>query len=271
MIIDFHTHAFPDHLAERALQTLQDNSGGLPVHHDGSVGGLLDSMDRAGVEVSVIASIATRPGQFENILAWSKKIRGRRLIPFASLHPQCPDPAAAIGSIAAEGMPGVKLHALYQEFFLDDRAVYPIYEELQAHKLILLIHAGYDIAFPGNRQAEPRRILTLHRDFPRLKLVAAHLGGWSLWDEVLENLAGEDIYLEGSMAIDYCAPDTLQAILNRHDERRVLFGSDAPWTDQSREVNSWQTLGLPDRQLEKIFSLNAQALLGSREEEDDAR
>lgn len=85
-IIDFHTHAFPDALADGAVKVLQQK-GGIAVHLGGRISSLLESMDRLGVEKSVVCSIATKPSQFEPILAWSKKIRSERIIPFPSLPP----------------------------------------------------------------------------------------------------------------------------------------------------------------------------------------
>jgi len=264
MIIDFHTHAFPDNLAGPALEKLLANSNGLPACHDGTISGLLASMDRAGIETSVIASIATKPGQFKNILEWSKEITGPRIVPLGSVHPHCPDFAHAVSKIAEEGLPGIKLHPMYQEFALDDQALYPLYEEVASRGLFLLLHAGFDIAYPGNRQAIPERILRVHRDFPQLKLIAAHLGGWNLWDEVLDKLAGKDIYLETSMVLDYCPEETLKAILARHDPTRILFGTDSPWANQALEVAGWKNMKLKEHFLEDIFSLNAKQLLAWR-------
>ncbi len=261
MIIDFHTHAFPDRIAKRAMASLQAGAGDFPVFHDGTVGGLLNAMDRAGVTSAVVASIATKPAQFESILEWSVAVAGERIIPLASIHPRSADFAGEAEKVAAASLAGIKLHPMYQEFDLDDRAVYPLYEELQARGLLLLVHAGYDIAYPGNRRAEPEKIRRVRRDFPRLKLVAAHLGGWNLWEEVLQHLAGEDIYLETSMAAGYCRSETLRAILQRHDPGKILFGSDSPWTDQAREIELWRGLGLEEKFLEKLFSGNALNLL----------
>ncbi|HOO78273.1 MAG TPA: amidohydrolase family protein [bacterium] len=261
-IIDFHTHAFPDTLAEKAMGVLLKSSGDAPAYHDGTIAGLVASMDRAGIRTAVLASIATRPGQSSSILEWSRSVRSERIVPLGSIHPLAPDPAAEAEAVAAAGLPGIKLHPMYQEFEFDDRRLYPLYEELSSRGLVLLTHAGYDIAFGGNRQASPEKILKVHRDFPDLKLVAAHLGGWRLWEEVLEFLAGEDIYLETSMALGEGDPGVLAAIIGRHDPGRLLFGSDSPWGDQSREVETWNNYPLPEAARAALFSGNAARLLG---------
>lgn len=45
MIIDFHTHTFPDELADRAVGTLA-HSGGIHNYLDGRVHSLIDSMKK---------------------------------------------------------------------------------------------------------------------------------------------------------------------------------------------------------------------------------
>ena len=95
-IIDFHTHAFPEELAERAMKALLEEGkkkSDVTAHLDGRVSSLLSSMDRNNIEKSIVCSIATKPSQFEPILAWSQKIRSDRLVPFPSLHPDDPEAA----------------------------------------------------------------------------------------------------------------------------------------------------------------------------------
>jgi hypothetical protein len=89
LIIDFHTHAFPDQIAETAVPALAAKGKVTPCL-DGTIDSLLASMDKAEVEKSVLCSIATRPGQFDSILAWSKEIRSEQIVPFPSFHPENP-------------------------------------------------------------------------------------------------------------------------------------------------------------------------------------
>ena len=97
-IIDFHTHAFPDALAERALSSLQHGAG-VKAFLDGRISSLIASMDRCGIQKSVVCSIATKPSQFEPILQWSKTIQSDRIIPLLSFHPADPEYAEKIRTI----------------------------------------------------------------------------------------------------------------------------------------------------------------------------
>ena len=260
--IDFHTHAFPDQLAEKALSALHQTSGDYQALHDGTVSGLLASMDRAGIERAVIASIATKPEQVPKIIDWSLEIRNRRIIPFASLHPRGRDFKKQARRIKAVGLKGVKLHPMYQDFDLADGKLFPLYEAVADNDLILLLHAGWDIAFPGNLQAAPGKILAVHLAFPELKIVASHLGGWRMWEEVARDLAGRTVYLETSFAAREAPAEVFARILESHSPDHILFGTDSPWLDQKEELQTWLDLDLPPELKEKILFRNARRLLG---------
>lgn len=264
MTIDVHTHAFPDELADRAIETLNEE---IPREAwavlDGSVGDLLRSMDEGGIERSVIASIATKPKQAAAILRWSESIQSERIIPFGSVHPEGADPAADVAAIAGAGLRGVKLHSMYQKFSVDERRMWPIYGAIEESNLVLLFHAGRDIAFPlDDDRATPERILNVHRAFPDMPIIAAHMGGWKMWDEVAETLAGKDIWLETSYSFAMGAEEALGKIIERHPADRILFGTDSPWTDQSRTLQLVKK-AFPDPESQRmVLRENAERLLG---------
>ncbi|MCL2790215.1 MAG: amidohydrolase [Desulfobulbus sp.] len=260
-VIDIHTHAFPDNIAHQAIPFLE-KKGGIKAYLDGTITDLLKSMDRNGVERSVLCSIATRPEQFGPILEWSKEIRSDRIEPFPSLHPADPDLLPHLETIHAEGFKGVKMHSYYQDYFFDDERLFPLYERMSELGMILVIHAGYDIAFLSVRRADPQRIVDVCRQFPGLKLIATHLGGWGEWDDVRDLLAGKPIYMELSFAFEFLAQQRIKEILLAHPPEYLLFGTDSPWTDQGATLGMLAKLGLPDALFEQIVSVNARRLLG---------
>ena len=263
-ITDFHTHAFPDELAPRAIQVLHEGQGdGAPGPVlDGTVSGLLRSMDRAGVERSAICSIATAPKQVEPILRWSLGIRSPRIVPFPSVHPGAPDAPADVARIAASGLPGVKLHAQYQGFALDDRRMWPIYRAIAESGLILTLHTGLDFTFPDNdERSHPARALAVHRAFPDMRLVVTHMGGWRRWEAVLRTLAGTDVYMETSYSLHMAAPELLAQIVRKHSPQRILFGTDSPWRDQAEEIGRVRRV-FPDPEVQRlVLCENAARLL----------
>ncbi len=260
-IIDFHTHAFPDELAARAVPLITKETG-VPAALDGKVSSLLKSMDQAGIERSVVCSIATKPAQFQKILDWSNKVRSDRLILFPSVHPAAPDVLAHIRMIHAEGFLGIKIHPYYQEFYLDEPRMEPIYECMRECDLMVFCHTGFDAAFPRERRADPERIGKVVAKFPGLKLIATHMGAWEDWVEVERWLIGKPVLLETSFAIPYCGAAAARRLLIAHPADYILFGTDSPWADQAEEIERVKALDLPADRQQKLFYTNARRLLG---------
>ncbi|MBN2532388.1 MAG: amidohydrolase family protein [Spirochaetales bacterium] len=265
MIIDFHTHAFPDHIAERAIAALEAGCN-VKTRHKGTISSLLASMDDAGIDISVICSIATKPLQFDPILAWSKQITSKRIIPFPSLHPADPDPAEKVKIIHEEGFKGIKLHPYYQEFSIDEERMFPVYEACERHRLLLVCHTGFDIAFPRDRIADPEKIEYIASRFPGLLFVSTHLGGWYDWDEVEKHLTGKPRYMEISFSLEELPGTRAKELITRHPPGYLLFGTDSPWTDQTRAVKLLKALHLEPETEENIFYRNAAQLLGLEQE-----
>jgi len=261
-IIDFHAHAFPDQVAESAIPYLEEE-GGVKAIYDGRVASLLGLMDRDGVEKSVICSIATQPSQFEAILGWSKQIRSDRIIPFPSFHPNDLQAVEQISRIKAEGFKGIKMHPYYQQFFLDDEKLYPAYEKISELGLILVMHTGFDIAFPRIRRCDPQQILNVLTRFPELKMVTTHLGAWQQWGEVEDLLAGRKIYMDISYTLDQIDPQTARRIILKHPKEYILFGTDSPWSGPQQTYKHLQKLELGEEREELILGKNGLALLES--------
>ena len=120
MLIDFHTHIFPDALAARAIESLKKgimNRHGftIPAHSDGTLSGLVRTMDAEKVDVSVIMPIATRPGQADGINAFAAAARSDRIVAFGTVHPLQEDWEEGIEKVKAAGFPGIKLHPEFQK------------------------------------------------------------------------------------------------------------------------------------------------------------
>lgn len=260
-IIDFHTHAFPDELAERAMAHLE-KEGNVKAHLDGKISSLLESMDRNGIEKSVICSIATKPGQFQSILEWSKSIRTERIIPFPSIHPADKDFRERLRIVKEEGFKGIKLHPYYQNFYIDDSFLFLLYEGIIKNDLIAVMHTGYDFAFPRIPMADPEKILKVKERLPELKLVTTHLGSWDDWDNVDKYIIGKEIYMEISFSLEFLSRERARELIMRHPPQFILFGTDSPWTDQGKTLALLKGLELPEEIERAILRENALRLLG---------
>jgi hypothetical protein len=243
-VLDVHTHAFPHKLAASAIAKLR--AGALwfepRASYDGTVGGLVASMDRAGIRKAVLCSIATRPEQVRNITDWSASIAGPRIVPFASIHPDYPEPEQEARRIAAAGLRGLKFHPYYMACPPDDPRAVRVARAAADAGLAMVFHAGYDLGFEKDDAAAPARLRRLHESVPDLRMVAAHMGGWERWPDALRDLAGLPIWLETSYTVGRCPEEMLRRLLDVHPPDRILFGTDAPWTDQATEVERFRAL-----------------------------
>ena len=261
-IIDFHAHAFPDGLAERAIAHLE-KEGNAKAFLDGRVSSLLASMDSAGIGRAVVCSIATKPDQFAPILNWSRQIASQRIVPLPSIHPKGPDPVGKARLVAQAGLLGIKLHPYYQDFEIDDPALFHFFRVLEQMGLLVVCHTGFDFAFPHDRKADPVRIVRLLDKVPNLRFVATHIGAWDDWDEVERHLLGKPITMEISMSLERLGPRRGREFLTAHPADRILFGTDSPWASQAETLSLARALGLEPERERRLLWENAQALLGS--------
>lgn len=258
-VVDVHTHVFPTGVAARAVGSLVE-SGGLRPFYDGTVEGLLEAMDSAGVTVSVLQPVATRPEQVEGINDWTSSLASERLVPFGAMHPRHPDPEDEIERMAALGIRGIKLHPEFQDFDPTDPGMRRVYRAAARHGLVILFHAGEDPNFETTRGVPTafKRVLADHTD---LTVILAHLGGYRVWDEVTEHLLGERVYLDTAYTFGHLPAELFREIVRGHGTDRVLFGSDGPWTDPRVELDGLASLGLSGDELESILWRNAAELL----------
>jgi predicted TIM-barrel fold metal-dependent hydrolase len=256
----FHTHAFPDRIAEKAIPLLEQEAD-VKAFLDGRLQSLLESMDNAGIQRSVVCSIATKPSQFYPILEWSKEITSDRIIPLPSIHPADDDLKDKVRIIHEYGFKGIKLHPYYQEFKIDEERLFPVYEGLQEYGLFLVCHTGFDIAFPWDRIADPVRIAAIIKRFPQFKFITTHFGAWQDWDEVEKYLLGKNIYMEISYTFGCLERKRIKHFFLTHPSDYILFGTDSPWGDQKQSLDTFYSYKLEKEWEEKILYRNAQELL----------
>lgn len=263
MVIDFHTHIFPDKIAARSIVHLE-NASGITAATDGTLQGLLDSMEKNQVDLSVILPVVTKPSQFESVNQFAAEVNEKykgRLISFGGIHPDSEDYRAEVDRIKELGLPGVKLHPDYQGVMIDDPRYMNIIEYADSLGLMIVVHAGIDIGLPEPVHCPPdkaRKVLDiLHPD----KLILAHLGGWKQWNEVYELLAGEQVYFDTSFTFDYIEQDVFLKILDKHGYEKVLFATDSPWSDAKRAVEVVKNLPIEEEAVDAILCKNARNLL----------
>ena len=284
MLIDFHTHTFPDELANKVILKI---AGDASIRHytEGTNSSLLESMDRAAVDMSVILPVVTKPSQCETINRVAKNVNDRyfpRLLSFGGIHPDNEDYRIILKDLAESGIKGIKLHPLYQGVAIDDIRNLRIIDCASELGLIVVIHAGKDLSFPGDF-ADPERISRMLDEVHPEKIVLAHMGSYARWEEVYELLCGRGAYLDTSFALNPIRPlqdtpegrDSLAAnsmlvtplsrelfrkMVEKNGVDHMLFASDSPWGDQ-KETFDLVDECLDGSEKEAVYYVNALRLL----------
>lgn len=260
MIIDFHTHCFPDALAARAIAKLQLASG-LPVFGDGTAIALAGLVRQAGIDRAVVQPIATRAEQTEPINRWALDIQNDRLISFGTMHPDYAGWPAEVRWLQEHGFRGVKMHPEYQDFFVDDERFFPMYQAIFAAGLAIIFHSGVDVAYGEPWHCPPDRLARVLDAFPSGLVIAAHMGGYRYWDDVEKYLIGRNIYLDTSFSMSELGPQRMASLIRSHGAAKILFGSDAPWSDPADDLADLRSLGLSEEEKAAILGGNAARLL----------
>ena len=216
MIVDIHTHTFPDKIAGRTIEKLQGVSHSA-AFSDGTAAGLRASMARAGVDRSVVLPVATHPGQVERVNDASARMNETTeetgILSLGCIHPDFANWREELERVAALGLRGVKLHPVYQGVDLDDVRYLRILERCGELGLVVITHAGWDIGFPGQVNCSPRMVLRAVKQVGPVKLVLAHMGGWRCWDEVEELLWDTGVCLDTAFSLPPAAVGAVTAAL----------------------------------------------------------
>ncbi len=270
MLFDFHTHAFADAIAERAMASLinttkqSKETEHMKAYTDGTISGLRSLMAEKGVEKILLLPIATKPSQQTTINNWAKSLMGDGLYCCGTVHPDAEDAVEELERIKSLGMSGIKLHSEYQGFRPDEERMYQIYGKASELGLFVVFHGGWDPAGKGEILAPPRSFENIAEKFPDLKIISAHMGGMKLFDEVEDCIAGKfgNIYLDTAVVADYISQEQLLRIIEKHGTDKILFGSDAPWDDPMKEMEMIKNLPISDEDKELIFHINGEKLVG---------
>lgn len=261
LIIDFHTHCFPEKIAKNTIEKLSYVSGGLIPQTNGTAKSLLSLMDKDNVDKSVVLSIATNANQQQKVNDFAISLKSERIIPFGSVYPFSEDWEEELERLKDSGIKGIKLHPDYQQFFVDDERFFPIYKKIEKLGFILIFHAGEDFGFPPPYKATPerlRKVVTLIET----PVVCAHWGSLLMVDDALKYLCDLDnCYFDTAFGYGTMPKARALSILEKKGTDKILFGSDSPWNAPSWDVDMLKTMGLTQEEEEKIFYKNAEKLL----------
>lgn len=256
-IIDMHTHIFPDKIAFKAVKAIGDYYG-VGMSKSGTVSNLIESGRSIGVSKFVVHSSATTVEQVCSInkYIYTTQAAHPEFIGFATLHPDMADVACEVKNIIDLGLKGIKLHPEFQNFAIDDESMMPIYKEIEG-RLPVLIHMGDK----NSDLSSPLRLASVLDRFPDLVVIAAHFGGYQMWELSCEHLIGKRLYMDTSSSLYFISPTRALDMIKRHGVEKMLFGSDFPMWDHQEELQRFLQLELTEEERKAILHDNAQRLL----------
>lgn len=260
-MIDFHTHIFPDAVADKSIPYLANICQTGPFTN-GKQDGLLQSTMEAEIECSVVLPVATAPRQFDSINRFAVQFLEGNLISFGGIHPDQENYKEKLRWIKAQGLKGIKLHPDYQHTYFNDIRYKRILSYATELDLITVTHAGVDPVSLYDVHCTPQMVAEVMREVQPKKLVLAHMGGNAMFDEVEEVLVGMDVYFDTSYVLDKMDKQQFVRMVRNHGVDKILFGSDSPWAGQKHFVETFHTMDLTDEEKKQILEENAKRLLG---------
>ncbi len=273
MIIDFHTHSFPDELAVKTIPYLEAKAGFI-AKTDGTIKGLLKSMDEAHIDLSVLLPVITNPKHVKKINDCAiENNKLDRFISFGGMHPDYPDYKEELQRLKDNGIKGIKFHPDYQSTFIDDPKMINIINEAFRIGLMVIIHSGIDYGSTDVIRATPERIKNLLSKLEyKGTFILAHMGYTFKWNMIIEEFKGYDVYFDLALSlgtlrmkeVDYPLMDeaTLLKFIDVFGSKRILFATDCPWMSQKESVEvikSYKKIAKED--FENIMYKNAIRLL----------
>lgn len=247
-IIDIHTHVYPQTIARKAAENVRDFYQ-IGDDMDGTPETLLERGAQAGVCKYVILPVAVKPDKVQGIndFIFNQTQLHDCFVGFGTVHAGMENITDEVERIRNLGLKGIKIHPDCQRFAIDDPRLDPLYESIEGN-LPILLHMGdrrYDYSHP----ARLRRVLDR---FPKLQAVAAHFGGYSMYETAREHLYDTDCIMDVSSSLMFMPRGVAERYINLYGAERMAFGTDYPVWDPVGEKQRLLALDLTAEQLEQI-------------------
>jgi predicted TIM-barrel fold metal-dependent hydrolase len=223
-------------------------------------------IDRAVLVNPAIKGVPVRP--VNEGVAELLKTYPDRFIGFAGFDPNTGAQAVDEIEYAVEelGFSGIKSVASALELDINDGAFYPCYSKAEELGIPILIHTG-SVIVKGVRvkHVHPLMVDDVAFDFPDLKIICAHLGGWQYLDAISMLLRHRNVFAD----LSFWPLNPLYSgfvpwsLLEQTVSDKILLGSDYPAGQTPREaVEAVKKLPVSQSFKEKILGKNAAAVLG---------
>lgn len=257
-LIDIHTHIYPDKIARKATESVREFYQVEGSNMDGTVEMLLENGTKAGISQYVVLPVSNSPNRVRHINEFilSETRKHDCFIGFGTLHADMPALMEEVEWIQAMDLRGIKMHPDSQRFPIDDPRLFPVYDAIQG-KLPVMLHMG-DQRYNYSHPVRLRKVLDL---FPRLEVIAAHFGGYSMYHTARELLWDTDCIFDISSSLMFMERGEPERYINSYGAERLAFGTDYPLWDPVTELSRFQALKLTAEQFDQISHKTAQRIL----------
>jgi hypothetical protein len=264
MVIDSHTHIYPDKVAG-TVQKMMESQRGEPLFGKLTTEALLKSMDQNGIDASVMFCIAEKPSVVKPANDFLlNTCDGKKLIGLGTIHPDFEDYRNEIDRLRRGGIRGIKVHSYFQNCHPDEERMFRIYEALGEDMMVYFHSGALGKAYTTSDvvPSAPNTIARVLEAFPRLKVVAAHFGGLYMLEEARKHLLGKNLYLDTCWTPDINLLDkkVIADIIKEHGSDKVLFATDYPFGEVKKPLEWIRSLPLSEKDKRLILGENAKKL-----------
>jgi predicted TIM-barrel fold metal-dependent hydrolase len=290
MIVDAHTHAFPD---EHFGMDWQHSVGVREPKRTGHIDELGNLMEQAGIDRAVVLLWA-RAGELHERLAaagelsegevrervraqideynrWGCELarRDQRFLAFVGINVRylaAEEIAGEIDGLVAAGASGVKIIPPSMRLYADDPALRPVFARCAELGLPILSQSGSgggEPPYPGaDHYGRPGRWAPVLREFPDLTVILAHSGLGYEEDVVALAADHERLFTDTSLRLSrlgrpgHPTPEELVGLYRRIGVEHVLFGTNFPFVDPVAYRRKLDALPFDDAERELVAGAN---------------
>ena len=248
-LIDIHTHIYPPAVAHKAAASIREFYQLNTQEMDGTAETLLKKGDEVGIDRFVILPVAVRPDRTRHInnFILEQVAVQPRFIGFGTIHAAMENIADEAQYIMDQGLKGIKMHPDTQAFAIDDPRLFSAYEQIQG-KIPVIFHMG-DARYNYSHPAQLKCVLD---QFPKLQVIAAHFGGYRMYEEAYEFLYHKDCIFDVSSSMMFMKEGDAERYIRIYGAERMAFGTDYPLWDPVLETKRFQQLKLTDDEFDQI-------------------
>jgi hypothetical protein len=276
MILDAHTHIFPEEVCRRredffaeepAFRLLYESPKSKLVGPED----LLQTMAEEGVDAAVALGFPWRQERLwrrhNEVLLEAQRRFPRKIIAFCAVHPLFPGALGELERCLAAGARGVGELA----FYLHDRGedltaiLTPVAELCRHYRVPILLHATDRAGpyYPGRSWTPLAAIYRTIEALPGVTWILAHWGGrlpfYGLLKKVPEGF--QSLYFDTAASPYVYRPEIYRLVAEMVGPEKILFGSDYPLLRPKRYLEEMTQAGVPEEWREMIMGRNLAQLL----------